>query len=767
MTAFPARPAVALDAVVDALPVGIAVFDAGRRLVRANHAFCVAADLPPAGLPVGIALETVLRAGAYRGLLGSGDPEAQVHSALARDRAQPSRVRQHYPDARSFDFHTVPLPDGGFALCAIETTTLIAAHDEAAGAVARITMSLATVRTGLATFAPERTLLLHNPRFAELLGLPLGKLRPGLTLADLLGLMQGRHEYADAEGEAFLANQASTDRTRRSTIRRARPNGQVTDIASDPLPDGGWTMSVVDISQLASAEDEAVRRAAMLDSILDNIPHGVCVYGPNRQVTMFNPAYSEIMQGAPLAVGDHLDAIIRRRAQAGEYGPGQPAEVYTSQMAHDISRPQMRRRRRPNGTAIDVRTAPLPDGGHISVVTDITPLTDAENELLRRAADMDVMLANIRHGITLFDAGGRLVAANRMASELLDLPPGTLTPGHSEQQILDSLAAAGEFGDGAAAEAFMRHRLSANRAGKPELYRRPTSAGRVIEVRSDPAPGGGTVLTYTDVTESEETQKELRRAKEAAEAANQAKSRFLATMSHELRTPLNAVIGFSEALLRQGGTSDPALTAEFAAAINESGNQLLGLINTILDVARIEAGRFEMSADRIDLARLVQTCARSVASGFQAGEIALRLDLPERLPELRADERRLQQVLAGLLSNAVKFTPAGGEVTVGATIDPTGDLLLHVTDTGIGIPAADLERVFEPFIQLDASLSRRFQGAGLGLYVARALVEAHGGRLRLLSEPGAGTRAEIALPGWRLDPERSSRENSSVDEDVA
>lgn len=767
MTAFPARPAVNLDLVLDALPVGIAIFDPDQRLVRVNQTFCDAIDLPPSSLPVGIAFETVLRAAAYRGLLGSGDPEAQVRSALERDRTQIGRVRRHYPDSRSFDFHTSPLPDGGFALCTNETTALIAAHDEAAGAVARITMSLATVRTGLATFAPDRTLLLHNPRFADLLGLPLAKLRSGLPFSDVLGLMDGQHEYADAEGEAFVATQAALDRTRRSTMRRSRPNGQVTDIASDPLPDGGWTMSVVDISQLASAEDEAVRRAAMLDSILDNIPHGVCVYGPHRRVTMFNPAYTEIMQGAPLTVGDHLEEIIRRRADAGEYGPGAPDEVFARQMAHDIGRPQARRRRRPNGTAVDVRTAPLPDGGHISVVTDITPLTDAENALLRRAADMDVMLANIRHGITLFDAGGRLVAANRMASELLDLPAAALTPGHSEKQILDIMATAGEFGGGAAAEAFMQRRLSANRTGKSELYRRPTRAGRVIEVRSDPAPDGGTVLTYTDVTDSEATQIELRRAKEAAEAANQAKSRFLATMSHELRTPLNAVIGFSEALLRQGAISDPARVSEFATAINESGNHLLGLINTILDVARIEAGRFEMSADRIDLARLLQTCARSFTSALLAGEIALRLDLPEQLPELRADERRLQQVLAGLLSNAVKFTPAGGEVSVGAVLDPSGDLLLHVTDTGIGIPAADLDRVFEPFIQLDATLSRRFQGAGLGLYVARALVEAHGGRLRLLSEPGAGTRAEVALPGWRLDPDGSSRETTSVDEDVA
>src|SRR6185437_5016623 len=170
----------------------------------------------------------------------------------------------------------------------------------------------------------------------------------------------------------------------------------------------------------ASAEDEAVRRAAMLDSILDNIPHGVCVYGPNRRVTMFNPAYTEIMQGAPLAVGDHLDAIIRRRAEAGEYGPGQPAEVYTSQMAHDISRPQLRRRRRPNGSAIDVRTAPLPDGGYISVVTDITPLTEAEAELTRHTSDLAAMLGSIRHGIVLWGADRRLITSNAIAAELLN-----------------------------------------------------------------------------------------------------------------------------------------------------------------------------------------------------------------------------------------------------------------------------------------------------------------------------------------------------------
>jgi signal transduction histidine kinase len=277
-----------------------------------------------------------------------------------------------------------------------------------------------------------------------------------------------------------------------------------------------------------------------------------------------------------------------------------------------------------------------------------------------------------------------------------------------------------------------------------------TPDGRFLDIRSDPTPAGGWVTTYTDVTEQRAAEQDLRRAVEAAEAANQAKSRFLATMSHELRTPLNAVIGFSDTLLREAANPSAERVSEFAQQINDAGHNLLGLINSILDVARIEAGRFDLASDRVDVARMVRNCIRQADAAAQAAEIALTAKLPDDLPLLRADERRLQQVLSHLLSNAVKFTHAGGTVSVAASIREGGGLVLTVQDTGIGIPDADIDRVFEPFTQLDSSLARRFQGAGLGLYVSRALVVGHGGEIVLESVPGEGTVAEVRLPAERV-----------------
>jgi signal transduction histidine kinase len=497
--------------------------------------------------------------------------------------------------------------------------------------------------------------------------------------------------------------------------------------------------------------DEALLRATLLDSILDNVPHGICVYGPDRRVRMFNRTYAEVMQGAPLAVGDHLETVIRRRAEAGEYGPGDTSAVIAEQMAHDIGRPQMRRRRRPNGTAVDVRTAPLPDGGHISVVTDVTQLTEAESEASRRAEQMEVMLGSIRHGITLWSADRTVVAANAKASELLGHPPGVLVPGRSLQEMIDHLLARGELGEGPDAIA-RGETLAARDWGR--VYRRAlvTAAGRVLEARSDPTPDGGFVSTFTDITEARAAEQELRRARDAAEAANRAKSRFLATMSHELRTPLNAIIGFSDALLRAADKPDATHVAEYAEQVNLAGRQLLGLINSILEVSRIEAGHFALTEDRVDAAHLVRAAVRRVDAAAQSAGIAVRVDLPDGLPPLRADERRLSQVLGNLLSNAVKFTEAGGVVTVSIVLSrDNGDgLLIRVADNGIGIAEPDLDLVFEPFTQIDAGLSRRFDGSGLGLYVSRALVQAHGGDLVLQSRPGAGTTAEIRLPAERL-----------------
>jgi signal transduction histidine kinase len=418
-------------------------------------------------------------------------------------------------------------------------------------------------------------------------------------------------------------------------------------------------------------------------------------------------------------------------------------------MAFDVTRAQSRKRRRPNGMTVDVRTTPLPNGGYISVVTDITPLAEAEAEVTRRAEELAVMLSCIRHGVMLWGSDHRLLASNAITAELLHHPPGLLEPGRSQEEILERLVARGHFGSGDEARERAGALANVNRF-EPYLRQIVTPDERMLDVRSDPTPGGGWVTTLTDVTEARLAEAELRRAKEAAEAANQAKSRFLATMSHELRTPLNAVIGFSDTLLREAANPSGERVAEFAQQINEAGRHLLGLINIILDVARIESGRFDLASDKVDVGRLVRACARQADMAAQAAEITLIVDMPDDLPTIRADERRLQQVLNHLLSNAVKFTEAGGTVTTGAMIDEGGGFVLFVRDTGIGISEADLERVFEPFTQLDSSLSRRFQGAGLGLYASRAFVTGHGGRLVLRSTLGEGTTVEVRLPADRV-----------------
>ncbi len=611
---------------------------------------------------------------------------------------------------------------------------------------------------GVAVFTPEHTLRIHNTRFAALTGIPIEGVGPGTGVDAWLDKMQGSPEYAGQDGSAFLSSLRAWDRVRPLSLRRRRANGQVIDSAYHPLPDGGFAVTITDVSDLASGDDTIRRRVTGLAAVLEHVPHGICVYGPDRRVSLFNAAYTEVMAGAPVAIGDHADDITRRRMESGEFGPPEEAEIYAGITISGINTgaSKARRRVRPNGTVIDIRTALLPYGGYISVVTDITLQTKAEAEAHARAAQMETMLSSIRHGIVMWDTNQCVVAANRVAAELLEVDADDLRPGQSRIDVLRTMSARGAFGATAAAEATVREQLArdVNRKSQRTIL---LASGRVIEARYDPIASGGYISTFTDVTEARAAENELRRAKEAAEAASQAKSRFLAAMSHELRTPLNAVIGFSEQLMPHAGCAtapptSPAEIAEFAREINAAGRQLLDQINTVLDVARIDSSRFDPAGEPIDLTAVIEACFRQAIAAARPGGIGVALDIPAPLPAVRGDARRLTQALNHLLSNAVKFSETGGKIRVRACIEASGDLLISVRDNGIGIPADDLQRVMEPFTQSEGTLSRRFQGAGLGLYVCRALIEAHDGALSLHSRPGAGTTAEIRLPRARLEP---------------
>lgn len=259
-----------------------------------------------------------------------------------------------------------------------------------------------------------------------------------------------------------------------------------------------------------------------------------------------------------------------------------------------------------------------------------------------------------------------------------------------------------------------------------------------------------------DISAEWETDNRLILAKEKAEAASAAKSQFLAVMSHELRTPLNSIVGFSELLTKRGDDSiNTDVRLDYARTILESSKHLQNLINDILDATRIENGSIAIVDQDIDPAELVEIVVKMCRDQAESADVTLVAKLTEGI-ELRADTTRTRQVILNLLTNAIKFSPPGGIVNVELMRSHDDKLVLRVSDGGIGIRPADITRIFEPFVQAEEGMSRRFSGIGLGLSIARKIARLHGGDVTLDSEFGAGTTARFELPASRVTWPRSA-----------
>ncbi|WP_341703125.1 PAS domain-containing sensor histidine kinase [Ferrovibrio sp.] len=521
-----------------------------------------------------------------------------------------------------------------------------------------------------------------------------------------------------------------------------------------------------------SADAEAAQQR--LQSILDTAPFPIVVVRRGDGAFLYhNRLAGELFGIAGRAAGaGHSRYVLDAEHHARIFGDRKPEPDGEMQIATAA------------GRAIWATMASVPmqyagDDAALVVVNDITERKASEARLREAQQRLSDALALAPDGVALYDEHERLVICNKAYADIITVPLAQ-TVGMSHDEVCDRCllgrpapAAAGvrtDYGEWA------EHRRRTFKAaqGEPHIFF-DTMSRRWQQIRDFRLSSGGTASLVTDISELKRQERELREANEnlahqaemlaartetleaarkaaikahqEAEYANRAKSQFLAHMSHELRTPLNAIIGFSEIMaLQLMGPSGVPQYDRYAGDILTAGKHLLSVIDDILDLSKVEAGKMRLLPEPVPWQRLAEQCVILLRPLAADRLVALIAQPVPAGTTLFADERLAKQMLVNLLSNSVKYTPSGGRVSFGCAPHADGGAVVTVEDTGMGMTEADIARALEPFGRIESALVSQMSGTGLGLPLVKALIELHGGRLEITSEPGRGTRARLYFP---------------------
>jgi len=499
-----------------------------------------------------------------------------------------------------------------------------------------------------------------------------------------------------------------------------------------------------DITQRRALEAQTRRANQVLRSVLENLPCALSVFDADLNLLAHNGQFRQLLEFPDeLFAGPRttFEQIIRFNASRGEYGEADDVEATVQQIIERARHPSLHQfeRTRPNGRTLEVRGAPMPDGGFVTTYVDISERKRAEAEVRRAEALLRGSIDAVNEGFVLYDPEDRLVFCNEKYRQMYPLSADLIVPGASFESIVRGGAERGQYVEAIGrVDEWVAERMAAHRKAQTTLVQKLGDERwvRVIERRMDDGHLVGFRIDITDLV----------RATEEAQSASRAKSQFLANMSHEIRTPMNAILGMLK-LLQKTPLSERQ--QDYASKTEGAARSLLGLLNDILDFSKVEAGKMTLDPQPFRLEPLFRELSVILSANLGAKPVELLFDLdPDLPPALLGDALRLQQVLINLGGNALKFTPQG-EVVLGLHLRGVdrglATLEFSVRDSGIGIAPEHQAQIFSGFTQAEASTTRRFGGTGLGLAISQRLVQLMGGELSLDSAPGRGSRFAFLL----------------------
>ena len=571
----------------------------------------------------------------------------------------------------------------------------------------------------------------------------------GSNLDKLVGQDESIQEEASILTSKVLDSQLVQVET-----QRTRKEGTLVDVELRSLPviiDGenvGFIAIYHDISERNSIERELRRQKEYYEALFINNPVAVMTIESHGNVLSWNPAAEKLFGYSQTeAIGQNSDDLVAtdesiRTEAVGYTNLLNSGKLIESELTDESGHIKVTtRRNRKDGSLVDVDMLGLPVYvaedfvGYIVIYHDISEQKRIERELRHQKEYFQALFINSPVAVGTIDAEGKVISWNRAAEKLF-----AYTQEEAVGQILDDLVATDVS---IRAEALDFSDQVMNLEHVHATTKRTRKGGSLVDVEVLAVPviiSGETVGhigLYHDISELQEARRE-------AEAANQSKSDFLARMSHELRTPLNAIIGFTRIVKRKGINVLPEKQIENLDKVLISADHLLELINDILDISKIEAGRMDVDLLTFDINPLVDLCLSTTQPLVDLDQVCFRKEIEADIPPLYTDQHKLKQILLNLLSNAAKFTPDGNiSVHVSCCND---SLVLSVIDTGIGIPHESLERIFEAFQQADTSTTREFGGTGLGLTISHRLANLLDGNLVASSKQGEGSIFTLTIP---------------------